>query len=161
MQEVWQVFGGALGSGCFSEVGFIIAGIEVVAVRKPDAVDVAPQFRPEKTVFDDSDPFVGQVFVEHDLNPVPIFITRIDWFGNGADFFSPGSVSVADPGGADDDADPVRSPMGQDVISRRKGSDDRFGGFGGPVENFQLVGPVFSPCSRPCLLYTSDAADEP
>ena len=87
MQGVWQVCGGALESGCFSEVGFVIAGIEVVSVGKPDAVDVAPQFRPENSVFDDSDPFVGQVFVEHDLNPVPIFITRIDWFGNGADFF--------------------------------------------------------------------------
>ena len=84
MQGDWQVFGGALGSGCFSEVGFVIAGIKVVAVRKPDAVDVAPQFRPEKTVFDDSDPFVSQVFVEHDLNSVPIFITWIDRFGNGA-----------------------------------------------------------------------------
>ena len=117
---------GALGLGCFSEVGFVITRVEVVSVCKADAVDVASQFGSEETVFNNTDPFMGEVFLQHDLDPVSIFVTWIDWFGDRADFFSSGSVAIADPRSTDDDSDPVRPSMGQNIICRREGSDERF-----------------------------------
>ena len=83
------------------------------------------------------------MFVEHNLNSVPIFIA-VDRFGTGADFSRCLRSRPRRRGWW------CRSPMVR--CNQPKGSDDRFGGFGGPVEDFQLVGPVFSPCSDPRII---------
>ena len=106
---------------------FVVARVEISAFWKADSIHITAKARTEKAVFNDADPLIGEMLGEHDLDAVALLKLWVDRLGHGADRLVTRGVPIANPGGADGDAQAFRTAVRGDVIRGREGSDDLLG----------------------------------